>query len=160
MKPLLPILILASAAALAGAPTHAHPGPGAQHAALHPAMPEAGAPASAADRVVTIGMHDSMRFAPAQLQVQRGETLQFELVNEGQVMHELVLGSPADIAHHRAAMLRDPAMAHAGPGMAHVAPGERASMRWQFSQSGSFEYACLLPGHYEAGMRGAITVRE
>jgi uncharacterized cupredoxin-like copper-binding protein len=50
-------------------------------------------------------------------------------------------------------------MAHGAPYMAHVAPGEEAQMVWQFSRTGTVLYACLLPGHFEAGMSGAIEVR-
>ncbi|NDW02705.1 plastocyanin/azurin family copper-binding protein, partial [Salipiger sp. PrR002] len=29
---------------------------------------------------------------------------------------------------------------------------------WTFGEPGTFEFACLLPGHYEAGMHGPLTV--
>ena len=116
-------------------------------------------PASAsAPRSIAIGMFDSMRFAPARLTVTRGETVRFVVRNKGQARHEIVIGTPDEIAHHRHAMQRDSGMAHAAPNMAHVAPGRREQLTWRFDFAGQLVFACLLPGHYEAGMHGAITV--
>jgi uncharacterized cupredoxin-like copper-binding protein len=111
-----------------------------------------------APRTVDIGMFDSMRFSPGVLTVARGETIRFIVRNVGKLRHEIVIGTPEEIAHHRHAMLNDPGMAHASPNMAHVAPGKREQMTWRFGIPGQLEFACLLPGHYEAGMRGTITV--
>jgi uncharacterized cupredoxin-like copper-binding protein len=148
-------------ACLLGAPLPAlaHPSLAEPHhaAAAPSAAGRSGDPAQVT-RTVSIGMADSMRFAPAALQVKQGETIRIVARNDGQVLHEIVLGSAADIARHRAAMQRDPGMAHGAPYMAHVAPGASADIVWKFDRAGEFEYACLLPGHYEAGMRGAVTV--
>ena len=109
-------------------------------------------------RTLDIGMFDSMRFSPARLTVAGGETIRFIVRNLGRLRHEIVIGTADEIAHHRHAMRHDPGMAHAAPNMAHVAPGQREQLTWQFDHPGELEFACLLPGHYEAGMRGAITV--
>lgn len=150
---LIPVLLHAATLALA-VPAHAHPA-GATHGAT-----AAGTPGeiAAASRSVSIGMHDSMRFTPSRLTVRQGETLRLDIANGGAVLHELVLGTAEEIAQHRLAMQRDPAMAHGAPNMVHVAPGTSGSIVWQFSRSGTLEYACLLPGHYEAGMRGTVSV--
>ena len=127
----------------------------------HPVVTGAGR-AGNGDRVqrtVTIGMADSMRFAPAQLHVVLGETLKLVARNDGAVMHEIVIGTRTEIARKREAMRRDPDKAHGAPYMAHVAPGASEYIVWTFDRPGRLEYACLLPGHYEAGMRGTITVR-
>lgn len=115
--------------------------------------------AAAVSRSISIGMRDAMRFSPSQLTVQQGQTVRLAVINEGQVRHELVLGSAAEIAQHRLAMERHPGMAHQAPYMVHVNPGRRAVLVWLFDRAGDFEFACLLPGHYEAGMRGGVTVR-
>jgi uncharacterized cupredoxin-like copper-binding protein len=49
-------------------------------------------------------------------------------------------------------------MEHEEPYMSHVAPGKRGEIVWQFNRAGEFDFACLLPGHYEAGMVGKIKV--
>ena len=143
------------AALLHPAPSFAHAETGAQVAT---GAGRAGDPARIT-RTVVVGMADSMRFRPAALVVPRGETLRITARNDGAVMHEIVFGTRAEIAGHRAAMQRDPAMAHGAPYMAHVAPGASEHVIWQFDRAGTFEYACLLPGHYEAGMTGSVTVR-
>ena len=107
-------------------------------------------------RTVDIGMFDTMRFASAMLKVQRGETIRFQVRNKGQIQHEIVIGSSEEIAHLRHAVMDNPAMVHAAPNMAHVAPGKREQLRWTFDSIGKLEFACLLPGHYQAGMRGTI----
>ena len=109
-------------------------------------------------RTVTIGMMDAMRFTPDELVVERGQTVRIIARNDGEVLHEIVLGTRAEIEQHRAAMRSDPAMAHGAPYMAHVAPGESRQIIWQFDRPGTFEFACLLPGHYESGMTGSIEV--
>lgn len=109
-------------------------------------------------RTVTIGMADTMRFTPGDLVVERGQTVKIIARNDGDVLHEIVLGTREEIEKHRTAMRDDPAMAHGAPYMAHVAPGESQQIIWQFDQPGKFEFACLLPGHYESGMTGSLTV--
>ena len=141
-----------------------HPAPSRAHTDAGPLVQVATGAGRAGDparvtRTIVVGMADSMRFSPAALAVARGETLRITARNEGAVMHEIVLGTRAEIAGHRAAMQRNPAMAHGAPYMAHVVPGASEHVVWQFDRAGTFEYACLLPGHYEAGMTGLVTVR-
>jgi len=45
------------------------------------------------------------------------------------------------------------------PGMAHVKPGATGEIVWQFTQAGEFQFACLIPGHFEAGMFGKVVVQ-
>jgi uncharacterized cupredoxin-like copper-binding protein len=99
-----------------------------------------------------------MRFTPDALMVRRGETVRLKVVNSGRVLHELVLGTPADIKKHWEAMQKHPGMAHGEPNMTHVPAGSQGEMVWQFTQPGQFQFACLLPGHFEAGMVGTVVV--
>jgi uncharacterized cupredoxin-like copper-binding protein len=110
-------------------------------------------------RTLDVGMYDSMRYAPEDITLRRGDTVRLVARNAGQVLHEIVLGTSDEIRLLRQALQRDPAMMHAAPFMLHVAPGERGEIVWQFDRAGRFEFACLLPGHYEAGMKGTIAVR-
>ena len=109
-------------------------------------------------RTVTIGMADTMRFTPGELVVERGQTVKIIARNDGQVLHEIVLGTRAEIEQLRTAIRHDPDMAHGASYMAHVAPGESRQIIWQFDRPGTFEFACLLPGHYESGMTGSVEV--
>lgn len=116
--------------------------------------------ASARARVVTVTMDDGMRFTPARIVVRRGETIHFVVHNRGQLRHEMVLGRLAELKAHAELMQRFPDMEHQEPNMVSVAAGEKAEFRWRFSRAGTVDFACLVPGHYEAGMRGRLTVKR
>jgi uncharacterized cupredoxin-like copper-binding protein len=109
-------------------------------------------------RTVEIRMSDDMRFTPAQLTVRAGETVRLRVRNAGRVMHELVLGTQEELDAHAELMRKHPGMEHDEPYMAHVAPGARGEIVWQFTRAGELHYGCLVPGHFEAGMRGRISV--
>ncbi len=111
-----------------------------------------------ARRVIEIRMSDNMRFTPESIEVRQGETVRFVHMNNGQVMHEFVLGTKKELDKHAALMKKFPNMEHDEPYMAHVAPGKQREIVWTFNRSGEFDFACLLPGHYEAGMIGKIRV--
>jgi len=111
-----------------------------------------------AKRTITIDMTDAMRFTPDALTVQEGETVRFVVRNRGRMLHEMVIGTPEELAKHAAMMARFPSMEHDAPYMVHVDPGKTGEIVWTFNRAGSFEFACLIAGHYEAGMRGTITV--
>jgi uncharacterized cupredoxin-like copper-binding protein len=152
--------LLASATAVfAHESTHAHGAHAAPSAAPAQQTPFGIAgQAQKVQRTLTLDMSDAMRFAPAHIQVRQGQTLRLRVRNQGQVLHEIVLGTPASLAEHAQAMQAQPEMAHDSAYMAHVAPNTQGELLWQFNRAGTFEYACLIPGHFEAGMRGTITV--
>lgn len=110
-------------------------------------------------RTVKLDMSDEMRFHPSVLQANRGETVRFVLVNKGKILHEMVIGSMAELKEHAALMKKFPNMEHDEPYMAHVKPGGSESIVWQFNRTGEFHFACLVAGHFEAGMVGKIVVK-
>jgi len=114
--------------------------------------------AGAAVRTIEIRMHDEMRFSPETISVREGDTLRLVMKNTGKLVHELVIGTKRDLDEHAALMARFPEMEHDEPYMAHVLPGRTGAVIWTFNRAGSFEFACLVAGHYEAGMRGKIHV--
>ncbi|UCG99308.1 MAG: cupredoxin family protein [Burkholderiales bacterium] len=109
-------------------------------------------------RTIRIDGHDTMRYTPAEITVRQGETVRFIVYNAGRTMHEIVLGTLDDLQQHAEAMRRHPNMEHDEPYVAHVAPGQSGEMIWQFTEAGDFHFGCLIPGHFEAGMRGRIKV--
>jgi uncharacterized cupredoxin-like copper-binding protein len=111
-----------------------------------------------ARRTITIRMLDTMRFSPDRFTVREGETVKLRVTNAGKVLHELVIGTPEELAAHAAMMQKHPGMVHDEPYMAHVDPGQKGQLVWTFNRPGTFEFACLIPGHFEAGMTGVITV--
>ncbi len=114
--------------------------------------------AAQAKRSIDVGMSDTMRFTPERISVKLGETLRFVVRNNGKQMHEFVIGTKAENAKHAELMLKFPNMEHDEPYMAHVPPGKMGQIVWTFNRAGTFEFACLIAGHYQAGMVGTITV--
>ena len=112
-----------------------------------------------AKRTIRVGMSDAMRFTPSHIEVRRGEVVRFVAANKGQVLHEMVLGTREELEKHAELMKKFPGMEHDEPHMAHVAPGRTGEIGWRFTQPGTFHFGCLIPGHFEAGMVGKITVR-
>ena len=111
-------------------------------------------------RTVEIAMDDTMRFTPDRLEVREGETLRLRVRNRGKMLHELVIGTPAELAKHAELMQKFPNMEHDEPWMAHVDAGKRGELVWHFNRAGGFQFACLIAGHFQAGMLGHITVRK
>jgi uncharacterized cupredoxin-like copper-binding protein len=110
-------------------------------------------------RTVRVDMTDAMRFTPATVTVKRGETVRFVARNQGRLLHEMVLGTAGALAEHAELMKKFPNMEHADPNMAHVKPGAQGDIVWQFTKAGEFRFACLQPGHFEAGMIGKVVVK-
>lgn len=109
-------------------------------------------------RNVDIAMNDRMRFVPNRLEFRQGETVRLRIRNVGAVMHELVIGTQAELDQHAALMMKFPDMEHDEPYMAHVGPGKKGELVWTFNRAGDFDFACLIAGHYQAGMVGKIKV--
>jgi uncharacterized cupredoxin-like copper-binding protein len=114
--------------------------------------------AGKATRTIIIEMSDAMRFSPAAITVKRGETIRFVVRNSGKLKHELVLGSEKALKEHAELMKKHPQMEHADGNMVTVRAGQTGQVVWQFTEAGSVHFACLQPGHYEAGMKGLVTV--
>lgn len=109
-------------------------------------------------RTVEVIMDDNMRFDPAELVFKTGETVRFVVRNDGRIRHEMVIGTVSELKEHAEMMRKMPGMTHEESNMISLAPGESGEMVWQFANTGSFDFACLVPGHLEAGMTGKIKV--
>jgi uncharacterized cupredoxin-like copper-binding protein len=116
--------------------------------------------AKSATRTIEISMSDQMRFTPSNIEVKQGEIVRFVVTNKGQVLHEMVIGDKKTLDEHAALMARFPTMEHDEPYMAHVPSGKKETLVWTFNQPGQFDFACLIAGHYQAGMVGKITVAK
>lgn len=153
--------LIAASALLAGASASFAHDATSHHDASTPAVQQPwGIAGQASDvrRTITLQMTDDMRFSPAHLEVRQGETVRLRVENRGQLKHEIVLGTPQTLDEHAAMMLKHPGMEHGAPHMAHVDPGKAGELVWRFNRPGNFDFACLIAGHYQAGMRGTITV--
>lgn len=155
---------LAAALAIAAGAASAH-GDGHGHERVYdPAQVEKTAFGQEGDpkkvtRTVKVGMADDMRFTPASITVTKGQTVKFVVHNDGKVLHEMVLGTEEALKEHAELMKKFPEMEHADANMAHVKPGNSGAIVWQFTQAGEFAFACLQPGHFEAGMVGKVVVK-
>lgn len=114
--------------------------------------------AKMAKRTIEVAMSDGMRFTPDKIEVKQGETVKFVINNKGQILHEFVIGTKKDLDEHAALMVKFPTMEHSEPYMAHVGAGKTGEIVWTFNRPGDFDFACLIAGHYQAGMVGKITV--
>lgn len=117
-----------------------------------------GEPGKKATRTVTVDMTDDMRFKPASISVKQGETVRFVVKNSGKIKHEMVLGTPKMLKEHYEMMMKMPNMEHADSNQVTVAPGATGEIVWRFTKAGQVDFACLQPGHYDAGMKGAVSV--
>jgi len=159
MKKILPMLALSALPTVAIAAGN-HSGGHDMHDMSHSAA-QIGQPGDAGQvtRTIEVDMDDRMRFTPADIHVDKGETVRFLLKNSGQLPHEMVIGSMAELQAHAEEMRQMPhAAPHAEPNMLTLEPGQRGSLVWQFDQAGTVDYACLIPGHSEAGMVGRVLV--
>lgn len=145
-------LITGAAFAGSGTPGHSHAG----FSAGEPGNPKKPA------RTVVVSMRDddgSMRYEPNRVQVKKGEQIRFVLENKGVLKHEFTLATMAENKKHGALMMKFPDMEHDDPNAKSVEPGKSSEIVWRFNKSGTFEFACLIPGHYEAGMHGTASVK-
>ncbi|MEO7938578.1 MAG: cupredoxin family protein [Burkholderiaceae bacterium] len=123
-------------------------------------MSDAGKAGDAAkvSRTIQVELNDTMRFTPDNLTAKAGETVRFFVVNKGKLTHEMIVGTAEEIDEHAQMMKKMPGMMHKEANQINLAPGQRGAIVWQFAKAGTVTYACLVPGHKEAGMVGKIEV--
>ncbi|MDE2361087.1 MAG: cupredoxin family protein [Hyphomicrobiales bacterium] len=113
-------------------------------------------------RTVEIVMHEgdgAMSFTPDRVEARRGEQVRFILRNEGALAHEFMLATVRENDEHAKVMERFPDMEHDDPNGKRLDPGKSAEILWKFTKRGTFEFACLIPGHRQAGMHGTVVVK-
>ncbi len=130
----------------------------------HHATFSAGEPGDASQpaQIVKVIMSETdgkMLFVPERLEMKRGDQVKFLLYNRGELDHEFVLASTVENLAHAEQMRTNPDMAHDDPNSKRLAPKRSGEIVWRFTKAGEFEYACLIPGHREAGMIGTVVVK-
>ena len=163
MKKTLFIIALSMLSGLAlAAGNHSHVHDATVHSAHghHAHISPAGQPgdASQVTRTIILDMNDTMRFTPDDIQVNVGETIRFTVKNNGKIPHEMVIGSIEELKAHAAQMQKMPNMQHEEPNAITLDPGKQGDLVWKFTQAGTIDFACLIPGHFEAGMIGKVKV--
>ncbi len=118
---------------------------------------------SKAAHVVRLTMRETtdghMLFAPSDLTIRRGEQVRFIIENKGALDHELVIDTVRGNQQHAIEMQKNPDMQHDDPNAIRLAPTARGEILWRFTEAGTFDFSCLIPGHREAGMHGTVRVR-
>jgi uncharacterized cupredoxin-like copper-binding protein len=155
-------LFTSSAIAAPGATGHSHGHGGSQsHAHESFSAGEPGDPKKPARTVKVVMREDGkkMLFEPARIEVRRGEQIRFVLDNAGAKDHEFVLATVKENKKHGEQMRKNPEMEHDDPNAKKLAAALSGELVWKFTKKGTFEYACLIPGHYEAGMHGKVIVK-
>ena len=110
-------------------------------------------------KVTMIEDGKKMLFEPSIINVRRGEQIRFVLQNDGTWDHEFMLATVADNRKHAEAMKKNPGMEHDDPNAKRLSPLNGGELLWRFTKKGEFEFACLIPGHLEAGMHGKVVVK-
>lgn len=113
-------------------------------------------------RIVQVTMREAdgrMEFIPNRLEVRRGEQVKFVLRNNGELDHEIVLGTLEENLKHGEEMRKNPDMEHDDPNAKRLAPKKTGEILWKFTKAGEFDFSCLIPGHRESGMFGTIVVK-
>lgn len=120
---------------------------------------------SAVSRTIVLVATDT-RFNVQTIQVRDGETVKIVVRNKGSLVHEVTIGDPEMQKMHQAEMLRlmeagkltadtvAPGVEHGHPNSVLLEPGESKTIIWTFARHEPLEFACNVPGHYEAGMKG------
>ncbi|MFG1284161.1 MAG: copper resistance protein [Rhizobiales bacterium 24-66-13] len=122
---------------------------------------EPGDPKKAA-RTIQITMRESdgkMVFIPNKIDIRKGEQVKFAIRNNGELDHEIVVGTLDENLKHMAEMMKNPDMEHDDPNAKRLAPKKTGEIVWKFTKAGEFDFSCLIPGHRESGMTGTIIVK-
>lgn len=150
------------------------------HGGGHGTAASIGAPgdAAAVDRTVEITVQDNY-FEPETFSVSEGETIRFVVKNTGELVHEFNIATAEMHAAHGPEMMMlvehgvlmpdridraaaEKMKASMGHGMHDAGnslllePGQSGELIWRFSDAKDLEFACNVPGHYQAGMMGVI----
>ncbi|MDF1745570.1 MAG: cupredoxin domain-containing protein [Gimesia sp.] len=167
------IVLISSQAFAAGTGSHGH-GEGMKTGAP--------ADASTASRTVTVTMYDNY-YEPENLSFKEGETVRIIVKNEGSLVHEFNIATAAmhkghapemmmmvehgvleaDKINWEAAKKMQASMGHGmhdEPNSVLLEPGKSGEIVWTFPSHTDLEFACNIPGHYDAGMVGNIKLTQ
>jgi len=108
------------------------------------------------NKTITVHMMDTMKFNFSQSDLEEGDIVKFIVMNKGKVPHEFSIGTVEEQAAHRKMMKDMPNMKHDDGTAVSVAPGKTGELVWQFMGTGKVQFACNVPGHFEAGMHAEV----
>jgi len=124
---------------------------------------------------ITLTMRD-FSYTPAKVVLQAGVPAEITVINKGKVTHEFMLhikpkssGTPAHEWAEENSYFRGLQVVVEGRGAEvrrhgasiyeiNVGAEKTAVVKFTPAKKGTFEFACLIQGHYEQGMKGTFTV--
>ncbi len=110
-----------------------------------------------------------MAFTPETVNVKAGETVIFDIVNDGKIRHELVIGDEhaQDEAEQAMQAMQSESTGHSDGGHGDeegvamsitLGPGESGQLTYTAGAPGTLLIGCHEIGHYGAGMVGQLTI--
>ena len=132
------------------------------------------------DRTIVVKMYDNY-YEPNSFNIKKGETIKFEVINAGELVHEfnianammhikhqpemekmveneILLGDKIDKDKMQKMAAMDKSMGHSHSNSVLLAPKEKGILIWKFENAVNIEVACNVPGHYQAGMIAAVNL--
>ena len=113
-------------------------------------------------RVVYVSIEHSA-FSTGSIEVEEGETVTFEIINNDPIDHEFLVGDrKMQKVHEEGTEAKHGDL----PTEVSVPAGETVSTTIEFHEDGELAvadpliYGCHLPGHYDYGMKGFIEVTD
>ena len=131
-------------------------------------------------RTIKVKMYDNY-YEPSTFNIKKGETIKFEVINAGELVHEfnianammhikhqpemermveneILLGDKIDKDKMQKMAAMDKSMGHSHSNSVLLAPKEKGILIWKFENAVNIEVACNVPGHYQAGMIAAVNL--
>ena len=105
--------------------------------------------ASSTPTIVSISGDDALKFTPAQVAAKPGDVVTFKVTNIGVLPHAFMVGPKEAVDANSAAGTAV---------IENIAAGETKEVSFTFGTTGAYTFACHIPGHFEAGMKGVITL--
>tara|TARA_B100000579_G_scaffold432034_1_gene448140 strand:+ start:178 stop:681 length:504 start_codon:yes stop_codon:yes gene_type:complete len=135
---------------------------------------------SEVSRVIKVTMYDNY-YEPSSFQIKAGETIKFEVLNAGELVHEFNIANKMMHLKHQPEMEKmveneillvdtidkvkmkkmskiDKSMGHSHSNSVLLEPKQKGDIIWKFDNAINIEVACNVPGHYQAGMIAKVDI--
>ena len=133
------------------------------------------------DRTIKVVMYDNY-YEPSTFNIKSGETIKFEVINAGELVHEFNIANAMMHKKHQPEMEKmveneilladsidkdkmrkmskiDKSMGHSHSNSVLLEPKEKGDIVWKFENAINIEIACNVPGHYQVGMIAKVDIK-
>ena len=133
------------------------------------------------NRTIKVNMYDNY-YEPKSFNIKKGETIKFEVVNAGNLVHEFNIANVMMHKKHQPEMEKmvekeilfadsidkekmkkmakiDKSMGHSHSNSVLLEPKEKGYIIWKFNDASNIEVACNVPGHYQVGMIAKVDIK-